>query len=342
MKLSPARRAWRLLLTGSWIRLYALLLVPLALWVVVFAPAAQAQAWPSKPIRVVVPFPAGSTTDNVGRVVAEQLRKSGQTVIVDNKIGANGVLGATDVARSPGDGYTIMVTNSSSVAINPQLYKKLGYETRDFTPVMMMVSAPFFLVVNPAHDKMAAVNNVADLVALAKARPGQLTYGSAGPGNLAHLGFETINNRAGIKTIHVPYKAATAAQLALLSREIDVLLDPPLTIPHVKSGKLRALAVTSSKRWPDLPNVPTLAEAGIANVEITFWLGVLVPSSTPAPIVQAIAQALLGVREDPKLMQQLQNQGQVDLLEPQPFAARLRGEVQAWGEVIRRENIQLD
>lgn len=314
----------------------------LGLALMLCASAASAQAWPSKPIRVLVPFPAGSTTDAVGRVVAEQLRKTGQTVIVDNKIGANGVLGASEMARAPADGYTIMVTNSSSVTVNPQLYKKLGYDTKDFAPVMMMVSAPFILVVNPGNERTASINTVADLVAVAKARPGVLTYGSAGPGNLAHLGFQTLNNRAGLQTIHVPYKSAAAAQLGMLGKEIDALLDPPSGVPHIKSGKLRALAVTGTKRWRDLPDVPTMAEAGLPGIDITFWLGVLVPAATPAPVIQAIASALAGVRDDPKGMQILQNQGNVDLMEPQAFAARVRSEVQAWGEVIRRENIQLD
>ena len=304
---------------------------------------AQTPAWPSKPLRFVVGFPAGSITDSVARVLAEHLRgKLGQPVVVENRPGANGVLGVTEAARAAPDGYTILVTNSSSITVNPQLYKKLSYETRDFTPVSMVVSAPFILVVNPNNERTAAVNTLADFLALSKSKAGQLSYGSAGLGNLAHLSFETINNRAGIKTVHVPYKASSAAQIGLLGKEIDVLLDTPVASQQIQAGRLKALAVTSNKRWRDLPNVPTFAEAGLPGIDVTFWLGVLVPTATPAPIVQALAQAIQSVREDANAMKQLAIQGVVDLSDPTEFAARVRSETAAWGEVIRRENIQLD
>ena len=231
---------------------------------------ANAQAWPTKPIRIITGFPAGSATDSIARTVAEHLRaKLGQPVIVENRAGANGALGAAEVARSPADGYTILATNSSSITVNPQVYRKIPYQPeRDFTPLSMVVSAPFIIAVNPTGERTASVHTIADLVALARAKPGQLTYGSGGIGNLAHLGFEFINNRAGIKTTHVPYKSGVNAQIGLIGKEIDMLLDTPVTTPNIKAGRLRALAVTTAKRWPDLPDVPTMIEAGYAGFVI--------------------------------------------------------------------------
>ena len=304
---------------------------------------AQAQAWPSKPIRIIVGFPAGSSTDSVARVLAEHLRaKLGQTVIVENKPGANGVLGVTEVARAPADGYTILATNSSSMTVNPQVYRKISYKLADFAPVSMVVSAPFVLTVNATGERTAAVNTVADLVTLARALPGQLTYSSGGPGNLAHLGFEMINNRAGIKSIHVPYKGGVAAQIGLLGKEVDAQLDTPIAVPHVKAGRLKALAVTTAKRWPDLPTVPTMIESGYPGFDVSFWLGVLVPAQTPPAVIQALSNAIRSVREDANAMKILQIQGTVELNDPAAFTAQIRAETASWGEVIRRENIQVD
>jgi tripartite-type tricarboxylate transporter receptor subunit TctC len=303
-----------------------------------------AQAYPNKQIRFVVGFPAGSTTDAIARVLAEQVRlKLGQPAIVENRAGANGVLGVSEAARAPADGYTILVTNSSSITVNPQVYKKIPYSPeRDFTALVMAVSAPFFLTVNPANERTASVATFNDMISLAKSRPGQLTYGSGGVGNLAHLGFELINNKVGIKTNHVPYKSSNLAQLGLLSKEIDLQLDTPTAIPLIKSGKLKALAVTSPKRWPDMPDVPTVAELGYPSFEITYWLGALVPAQTPVSIIQTLYEAMRSIRDDPNALKQLQNQGTVDLLGPQEFAARIRAETLAWGEVIRREKIELE
>ena len=304
----------------------------------------QPAAWPSRPIRIITGFPAGSATDGIARALAEHLRaKVGQPVVVENRAGANGALGVAEVARAPADGYTILATNSSSITVNPQVYRKLGYvPERDFTPLSMVVSAPFILVVNPQGERTGAVNTVADLMALARSKPGQLTYGSGGPGNLAHLGFELINNRAGIRSTHVPYKSGVNAQLGLLGKEIDMMLDTPVTMPNLRSGKLKALAVTTPTRWRDLPDVPTMSEAGYPGFDVSFWLGLLVPAQTPPAIVQAIYSALRTARDDPNVMRQLQAQGTVELTDPQTFAARIRAETAAWGEVIRRENIVLD
>lgn len=308
------------------------------------ATPAQPVAWPTRPVRIITGFPAGSATDGIARALAEHLRaKSGQPVIVENRAGANGALGVAEVARAPADGYTILATNSSSITVNPQVYRKLGYvPERDFTPLSMVVSAPFILVVNPQGERTGAVNTVADLVALARSRPGQLTYGSGGPGNLAHLGFELINNRAGIRSTHVPYKSGVNAQLGLLGKEIDMMLDTPVTMPNLRAGKLKALAVTTPTRWRDLPDVPTMSEAGYPGFDVSFWLGLLVPAQTPPAVVQAIYAALRTARDDPNAMRLLQAQGTVELTDPQTFAARIRAETAAWGEVIRRENIVLD
>ncbi len=310
------------------------------------APAAHAQApaWPTKPIKIVVGFPAGSSTDSIARALAEHLRvKLGQPVLVENRPGANGALGVSEVARAAPDGYTLLATNSSSMTVNHQVYKSIKYlPERDFVPISMVVSAPFILVVNPQGERTASVQSVADLIALAKAKPGQITFGSGGPGNLAHLGFEMFSGRVGIKGTHVPYKSGVNAQLGLLAKEIDVLLDTPVTIPNIKAGKLRALAVSTARRWPDLPDVPTMAESGVPGFDVPFWLGLLAPAQTPPAIVQTLYGAIRTIRDDPNAMRPLQAQGTVELMEPAAFAAKMRAETSAWGEVIKRENISLD
>lgn len=308
-----------------------------------FGPA-RAQAYPTKQIRFMVGFPAGSTTDAIARVLAEQVRaRLGQPTIIENRAGANGVLGVSEAARAAPDGYTVLVTNSSSITVNPQVYKKIPYlPERDFTPLTMAVSAPFFLTVNPANEKTAGVSNFAELVALAKTKPDVLTYGSGGVGNLAHLGFELINNKTGIRTRHVPYKSSNLAQIGMLAKEIDVQLDTPSAIPLYRSGKLKILAVSGPKRWPDLPEVPTLAESGFPGLEITFWLGAFMPIQTPPAIVQTLYEAMRGARDDPNLLKQLQFQGTVELMAPADFGARIKAETAGWGEVIRREKIELE
>lgn len=305
---------------------------------------AQSAAFPNKPLRIIVGFPPGSSTDSIARAAAEHLRvKLGQPVVVDNRPGANGVLGATEAARAIADGYTLLATNSSGITVNPQIYKKITYQPeRDFTPLTMMVSAPFILTINPAGERTASVNTVADWVALARARPGQLTYGSAGVGNLGHLAFEMINNRTGTRTVHVPYKGGTAAHLALLAREVDAHLTTPSSVPTIKSGKLRALAVTTAQRWPDLPDTPTMIDAGFANFDVPFWLGLMAPAQTPAAVIQTLYGTLATMRDDANALRQLRVQGTPELIDPKTFGARIRAETAGWGEVIKREKIQLD
>lgn len=304
---------------------------------------AHAQAYPSKPIQIIVGFPAGSTTDLVTRVVAEHLRgKLGQPVIVVNKPGANGVIGATEAARATPDGYTLMATNSSLITVNPQLYRKLGYKQSDFTPVATITAAPLILTINPASERTASFRTVSDLVNFARTKPGDLRYASAGPGNITGLAFEVLSNKAGFKALHVPYKGAVAAQQGVLGKEVDAFLDTPMAVPHVKAGKLTALAVTGPTRWRDLPDVPTMAEAGFPDVKVVFWGALMAPANTPPEIIDKLYTALSSLRDDPNAVRQLLPHGDIDLLPPKEFAERIAQETAVWGEIIRRENLQLD
>jgi tripartite-type tricarboxylate transporter receptor subunit TctC len=305
--------------------------------------AAQDDKWPSKPIRMIVPFPAGSFTDTVARVMSDSLARSlGQTVIVENKAGANGVLGLSEAARLPGDGYTLVVTNSSSITINPQIYKKVSYKASDFTPVTMMLEAPFVLVANPEWAQKNSIATVKDAVAYAQRNPGKLSYGSAGPGNIAHLSLAMLSNKANVKTTHIPYKSAAASQMATMSGEIDLIFDTWSALPQIKAGKLKPLAVTSAKRMLQLPEVPTVAEAGYPDVVVTFWIGMLAPAGTPPHIVQKIAALSQEVLKDDKAKAVLSASGDVVMSSPATFAKRIESEVPAWGAVIQREAISLD
>lgn len=308
------------------------------------APAvAQDDKWPSKPVRMIVPFPAGSFTDTVARVLSESMAKSlGQPVVVDNKAGANGVVGLGEAARAAADGHTLVVTNSSSVTINPQIYKKVPYKTADFTPITMVLEAPFILVANPVWAQNNQVATVADVVQYAKRNPGKLSYGSAGLGNIAHLSYAMLSNRAGLKTTHIPYKSAAAAQMAVLGGELDSSFDTWTALPHIRAGKLKPLAVTSARRMAQLPEVPTMEQSGFADFNVTFWIGLLAPTGTPQPVVQKLHQLAQAALEDAKARAVLGAQGDVVMLDPAAFAKRIEREVSAWGAVIQREAITLD
>ena len=309
----------------------------------VVSPLAHAADYPAKPVRIIVGFPAGSTTDAVARLVGEHLsKKLGQPFVVENKPGANGMLGATEVARAQADGYTLLFTNSSSVTINPQIYKKVNYKSTDFAPVSQVVDSPFILVVNPAWAQTNKVGNVNELLAYAKANPGKLSYGSAGPGNIAHLSYAMLSNRNHLQTVHVPYKAASQAELAVIGGEIPTMFDSPPGIPHVEAGKLKALAVTSSKRMAKLPNVPTMGEAGVPDFDVTFWLGMLAPKGTPKAVVDKLYEGIKQMPADPNLKGALSMHGEPVTTDPVTFAKRIATEVPVWGAVIQREKISLD
>jgi len=305
--------------------------------------AAQSANWPNKPIRMIVPFPAGSFTDTVARVVSEKLTKAlGQPVVVENKAGANGLIGVGEVAKSAPDGYTLLVTNSSSITINPQIYKKGNYKPKDFAPVTLVLEAPFILVTNPEWSQKNSVGSVSDLVRFASQHPGKISYGSAGPGNIAHLSFAMLNNRAKINTTHVPYKSAAQAELAVISGELDTAFDPWTALPHIKAGKLKPLAVSSTKRMTQLPDVPTVEEAGFAPFNATFWIGMLAPAGTPPQIIQKLHTITRGALDDAKAKGALSQQGDVVMVDPENFAKRIEKEEANWAAVIQREGITLD
>lgn len=304
---------------------------------------AQDVSWPNKPIRMIVPFPAGSFTDTVARIVSDHLSRSlGQPVIVENKAGANGLIGVGEAARAAPDGYTLLLTNSSSITINHQIYKKSNYKPKDFTPVTLVLEAPFILVTNPEWSRKNSVGSVTDLVRFSSQHPDQVSYGSAGPGNIAHLSFAMLNNRAKIKTTHIPYKSSSQAQMAVISGELDTAFDTWTALPQIKMGKLKPLAISASKRMAQLPDVPTLEEAGITPFNVTFWIGMLAPAGTPPQIVQRLNAITRGVLEDSKASAALSQQGEVVMIDPANFARRIEKEDATWGAVIRREGITLD
>ncbi len=304
---------------------------------------AQAGAWPNRPVKMIVPFPAGSITDSLARVMSDGLSKAlGQPVVVENKAGANGMIGASEVARSAADGYTLLVTNSSSITINPLIYKKVPYKAGDFTPITTILEAPFILVVNGDWAQKNKIVTLKDIIDYARNNPGQLTYGSAGPGNIAHLSYAMLSNRAKVQTTHVPYKSSAQAQMAVLSGELNSAFDTWTALPHIKAGKLKAIAVSSTRRMEQLPDVPTVQEAGMADFNVSFWIGMLAPARTPSDIVQKLSAVSQTVLDDPKARAFLSTQGEVVLLDPTAFSRRVAREVAEWGQVIQREAIALD
>ena len=302
-----------------------------------------AKKWPEKPIRIVVGFPAGSLTDTIARLLAEQLSTSlGQAVVVENKPGANGVIGAGEVAHALPDGYTLLVTNSSSITINPQLYKQISYRASDFAPVFTILEAPFILTVNRDWANKNDVKTAKELIEYARRHPDKLSFGSAGQGNISHLMFVSLSNAAGVKTTHIPYKSASQSQLALISGELDANFDTLSAIPSAKAGKLKALAVPADKRLKELPDVPTMGEAGFENFEVFFWMGLLAPAGTPDPIVQKIYEAAKQITQNSRAMAALTLNGEALILDPVAFKHRIEKEVPQWGEVIRHEALILD
>ena len=301
----------------------------------------SAQTYPSQPIRFVVGFSPGSATDLVARYLAEDIRQRlGQPIVVENRAGANGSIAATMVARAPPDGYTILISNASTMTTNHLLYKDIKYDPLvDLTPVALVVSAPFILVINPENPKTKSVTNFADFVKLAKSKPDLINYGSGGVGNLAHLSSELLGATIGARMVHVPYPGAAPAQAALLSGEVDAVFDVPNGVPLIKSGRLKALAVTTPVRWRDLPDVPTVAESGYPAYVTSFWTGVVAPAKTPRPVIDTLYKAVAAATEDAKTRALLLTQGNIDVIDGAAFRQKIAHEGELNAEVLKKAGI---
>ena len=304
------------------------------------APLSMAQAWPARPIRLVVPFPPGGLIDNMARLVGSRLSQElGQPVVIDNKPGAGGNVGAAEVARAPADGYTLLMA-SPALTISPAIYKNLPYQPSQLAPVALLGRVPNVLLVNPA----SGIGKVQDLVSRAKAKPGQLNYASNGNGTSLHLSAELFKRRSETFITQVPYRGSAAAITALLSGEVDMMFDNlPSAIGQIQSGKLRALAVTTAQRSTALPDVPTLAEAGMDGFNVSAWFGVAAPAGLPAPVATRLADALQKVVQQPEVAAAMQRQGaDPAFMDAASAAAALNADAAQWKQVAAFAKIQLD
>lgn len=302
---------------------------------------AVAQPFPTKPLRLVVPFPAGGSADVLARLIGVKLSAAmGQPVLVDNKPGAGGILGADTVAKAPADGHTMLFANTN-IAINPSLYRTLPYDTAAaFAPVVQLVNVPNLLLV---ADNVKA-NSIADLIALAKANPGGLNYASAGNGTFPHLAVELFKMQAGVNITHVPYKGAAPALNALLAKEVQVLSNDLLNaVPHLKGGRVRALAITGAKRSPVVPDVPTMAEAGLKDYVAVGWQGIMVPAGTPEPVVERLNAEINKVLADPEVRGNLTSQGlEVVGGSAQQFGEFVRKDTERWRGAVQASGAKVD
>ena len=291
-------------------------------------------AYPSRPIKLIVPWPPGGGVDTAARILSQGLgERLGQPVVVDNKPGVAGNLGTAAGAREAPDGYTLIMGSLSPNSVNPYLYSKLGFEPiKDFEYVGLAYIVPSFLVV-PASSP---ANSAKDLVALAKASPGKLNFGSGGVGSSQHLFSVMFNTSTGIQTVHVPYKGTAPAENGLIAGEIDYMVDPPTALPFVEAGRLKALAVASATRSPALPNVPTLDEVGIPNVHTSTWYGILAPAGTPKPIVDRLNREINAVLKTPDIQARLlKNAAQSYDWTPEQFTKFAKEELERYKEVVR-------
>ena len=304
------------------------------------APLSMAQAWPARPIRLVVPFPPGGLIDNMARLVGSRLSQElGQPVVIDNKPGAGGNVGAAEAARATADGYTLLMA-SPALTISPAVYKNLPYQPSQLAPVALLGRVPNVLLVNPA----SGIGKVQNLVGRAKAKPGQLNYASNGNGTSLHLSAELFKRRSETFITHVPYRGAAAAITALLSGEVDMMFDNlPSAIGQIQAGKLRALAVTTAQRSTALPDVPTLAEAGMEGFNVSAWFGVAAPAGLPAPVATRLADALQKVVQQPEVAAAMQRQGaDPAFMDAASAAAALNADAAQWKQVAAFAKIQLD
>ena len=314
------------------------------------APAALAQApWPARPVRIVVPFAAAGTTDILARALAPELQRVfGQPFVVDNKPGAGGNTGSAEVAKAPPDGYTLLMGTVGTHAINPSLYEKMPYDAkRDFMPVTLVAGVPNVLVVNPATAQRYGINSVADLTRVARANPGKLNVASSGNGTSIHLSAELYKSLTGTFMVHFPYRGSGPALLDLMAGNVDLMFDNlPSAMPHIRSGRLKALAVTSAARSSALPDLPTVAEAGgpaLKDFEASSWFGLLAPAGTPADLVNRIQQETAKALATAAMRERLQSQGAIPSGNtPAEFARLIEEETKKWARVVKASGAKVD
>lgn len=301
-----------------------------------------AQNYPAKTIRMIVPFPPGGTTDILARVAGQKITEAfGQQVIIDNRPGAGGNIGTELVAKAAPDGYTLLTDPGSTLTINPSLFAKLSYDVlKDFAPVTIIAAVPNLLVVHPSLP----VKSVKELITLAKARPGQLNYASTGAGQSTHLSMELFKTMAGINVVHIPYKGSSPALVDLLGGQVSLMFDNmPSSLPHVKAGKLRALAVSTLKRSPAMPQLPTVAESGLPGFEVSVWFGVLAPAGTPREIVNKLNGAIVKSLQNPDVHERLAGQGAEPIGNtPEQFTAQMQRDLVKWAKVVKDSGAKLD
>ena len=301
--------------------------------------AAQAQTYPTRPVKLIVGFEPGGNTDTVARIVAQKLgERLGQQVVVENKLGASGTIGTYEAARAAPDGYTLTMGTTTTHAIAPAAYAKLLYDpVADFEPLALVANAPYLLVVLPTFP----AKDLKEFVSAVKAQPGKFNYGSAGQATTTHLVMATLASRAGLEMVHIPFKGNAPATTAVLGGQVEFLFGalPPL-LPHVTAGKLRPLAISSGKRSVSLPDVPTVAEAGFPGYDMALWLGFFAPKGTPPAIVKRLETELLAVAQSAELKEMLQKQGlEAYALGAAELATKLRADIATYKEVFKAANI---
>jgi tripartite-type tricarboxylate transporter receptor subunit TctC len=311
--------------------------------VVGLAPAAaQSQAYPSKPVRVVIPFPPGQATDVIGRVLVQKLADAlGKGFVVDNRPGANGIVGIETVVKSPADGYTLLITASGSLVINPSLYAKLSYEPlRDLAPIALLGLIPLVVVAHPSLP----VKTIPQLVALAKSKPGALSYASSGPGSAQHLAMEMLKYRTGLNILHVPYKGSAPAVSDLLAGQVQLMFDTVASsLPMIHAGRVRPLGVGLAKRSAVLPDVPTLDEAGVKGFQVAGWAGFLAPAKTPHAIVQQLNTETLKILAQAEVKERIVGLGmEPSRTTPEEFAAFMKSETAKWAQAVKLAGVKAD
>jgi tripartite-type tricarboxylate transporter receptor subunit TctC len=305
------------------------------------ASVARADDYPSRPIRLIVPYAAGGGADSVARIVARRVSETiGQTIVIENRGGAGSIIGTDLVNKSDPDGYTLLLGQSGPISINPAIYKKLPYDpVKDFAPVTMTTAYPYIMIVNPA----LGVKTLQEFVALAKSRPGELNYGSTGVGAANHLVTELFDFKAGIKMTHIPYRGTALAVTDLLAGQVQMVFADPITaLPHINAGTLLALAVTSKERSPVAPNVPTVSERGYPGFDAIAWHGILAPANTPPAIINKLNAEIVAALKDPETAALLEKQAMQTVGSlPQAFADFIKQDIAVWKEVAEQAKVEL-